>query len=106
LLYPLFDKQGNAVIPFGVIVLGLALYTLFHPGLRKDALNGNGEHSEMAPRDGSDHDPARTTATATPVVGPGEAGDKGGNGIGPGGGKVPRATTPVTHAASRVKYRR
>ncbi len=32
LLYPLFDKQGNAVIPFGVIVLGLALYTLFHPG--------------------------------------------------------------------------
>ena len=40
LLYPLFDKKGNAVIPFGVIVLGLALYTLFHPGLRKD--NGNG----------------------------------------------------------------
>jgi UDP-GlcNAc:undecaprenyl-phosphate/decaprenyl-phosphate GlcNAc-1-phosphate transferase len=37
LLYPLFDKQGNAVIPFGVIVLGLALYTLFHPGLRKNA---------------------------------------------------------------------
>jgi len=40
LLYPLFDKQGNAVIPFGVIVLGLALYTLFHPGLRKDAADG------------------------------------------------------------------
>jgi UDP-GlcNAc:undecaprenyl-phosphate/decaprenyl-phosphate GlcNAc-1-phosphate transferase len=37
LLYPLFDKKGNAVIPFGVIVLGLALYTLFHPGLRKNA---------------------------------------------------------------------
>ena len=36
-LYPLFDEQGNAVIPFGVVVLGLALYTLFHPGLRKDA---------------------------------------------------------------------
>jgi len=40
LLYPLFDKQGNAVIPFGVIVLGLALYTLFHPGLRKDTADG------------------------------------------------------------------
>ena len=44
LLYPLFDKKGNAVIPFGVIVLGLALYTLFHPGLRKD--NGNGARVE------------------------------------------------------------
>ena len=47
LLYPLFDKQGNAVIPFGVIVLGLALYTLFHPGLRKD--NDNGEKAEAPP---------------------------------------------------------
>jgi len=47
LLYPLFDKQGNEVIPFGVIVLGLALYTLFHPGLRKDTMNGNGEASEV-----------------------------------------------------------
>jgi UDP-GlcNAc:undecaprenyl-phosphate GlcNAc-1-phosphate transferase len=46
LLYPLFDKQGNAVIPFGVIVLGLALYTLFHPGLRKNAVNGNGVESK------------------------------------------------------------
>ena len=40
LLYPLFDKQGNAVIPFGVIALGLALYTLFHPGLRKEGADG------------------------------------------------------------------
>ena len=39
LLYPLFDKRANAVIPFGVIVLGLALYTLFHPGLRKDTMH-------------------------------------------------------------------
>jgi UDP-GlcNAc:undecaprenyl-phosphate GlcNAc-1-phosphate transferase len=37
LLYPLFASKANAVIPFGVVVLGLALYTLFHPGLRKDA---------------------------------------------------------------------
>ncbi len=41
LLYPLFYKKGNAIIPFGVIVLGLALYTLFHPGLRKG--NGTGD---------------------------------------------------------------
>jgi len=42
LLVPLFYKRANAVILFGVIVLGLALYTLFHPGLRKDTVNGNG----------------------------------------------------------------
>ncbi|HTT87741.1 MAG TPA: MraY family glycosyltransferase [Acidimicrobiales bacterium] len=35
LLYPLFASKANAIIPFGVIVLGLVLYTLFHPGLRK-----------------------------------------------------------------------
>jgi hypothetical protein len=43
LLYPLFDKKGNAVIPFGVIVLGLALYTV-PPGLpgpsRRNAPSG------------------------------------------------------------------
>ncbi len=34
-LYPLFEPSGNAIIPFGAAALGLALYTLFHPGLRK-----------------------------------------------------------------------
>jgi UDP-GlcNAc:undecaprenyl-phosphate GlcNAc-1-phosphate transferase len=34
-LYPLFGGAGNAVIPFLVLAAGLALYTLFHPGLRK-----------------------------------------------------------------------
>jgi UDP-GlcNAc:undecaprenyl-phosphate GlcNAc-1-phosphate transferase len=48
LLYPLFDKKGNAVIPFGVIVLGLALYTLLHPGLRKE--NGHGAGAVTATR--------------------------------------------------------
>ncbi len=38
-LFPLFGHQGNAVIPFGLLILLLALYTWFHPGLRK---NGNG----------------------------------------------------------------
>lgn len=36
-LYPLYKPSGNAVIPFGIVVLGLLLYTLFHPGLRKYA---------------------------------------------------------------------
>ncbi|MDA8072730.1 MAG: MraY family glycosyltransferase [Actinomycetota bacterium] len=34
-LYPLFTATGNAIIPFGAVALGLLLYTLFHPGLRK-----------------------------------------------------------------------
>ena len=35
-LYPLFASKANAFIPFGAVVLGLLLYTLFHPGLRKN----------------------------------------------------------------------
>jgi UDP-GlcNAc:undecaprenyl-phosphate GlcNAc-1-phosphate transferase len=34
-LYPTFTNRGNAVIPFGIAALGVALYTLFHPGIRQ-----------------------------------------------------------------------
>lgn len=34
-LYPTFTNQGNAVVPFGIGALGVALYTLFHPGIRR-----------------------------------------------------------------------
>jgi UDP-GlcNAc:undecaprenyl-phosphate/decaprenyl-phosphate GlcNAc-1-phosphate transferase len=50
-LYPLFAPSGNAVIPFGLIVLGLFLYTLFHPGLRKNAAGDDDE--VVASLDGS-----------------------------------------------------
>jgi len=50
-LYPLFAPSGNAIIPFGAIALGLALYTLFHPGLRK-----NGDDAELAGGDGTHAD--------------------------------------------------
>ena len=33
-LYPTFTNRGNVVIPFGIAALGVALYTLFHPGIR------------------------------------------------------------------------
>ncbi len=34
-LWPVYnDRQGDAVVPFGVAALGLLLYTGFHPGLR------------------------------------------------------------------------
>ena len=29
---PLFARESNAIIPFAAVVLGLLLYTLFHPG--------------------------------------------------------------------------
>jgi UDP-GlcNAc:undecaprenyl-phosphate GlcNAc-1-phosphate transferase len=34
-LFPLFVPRVNAFIPFGAGVLGVGLYTLFHPGLRR-----------------------------------------------------------------------
>ena len=36
-LFPVFDHQANAFVPIGVGVLGVALYTLFHPGVRSRA---------------------------------------------------------------------
>jgi len=36
-LYPAFTSRGNAVMPFAVAGLGVALYTLFHPELRRTA---------------------------------------------------------------------
>ncbi len=34
-LYPTFTSHGNALIPFAAAGLGVALYTLFHPGVRR-----------------------------------------------------------------------
>jgi UDP-GlcNAc:undecaprenyl-phosphate GlcNAc-1-phosphate transferase len=34
-LYPTFTNHGNAVVPFGILALGVGLYTLFHPGVRQ-----------------------------------------------------------------------
>jgi len=74
LLYPLFDKKGNAIIPFGVVVLGLALYTLLHPGLRKEG-NGRrpapGHAPEPAPAPGAGP-PGEATVEARPRAATGE----------------------------------
>ena len=42
LLFPLFVHQVNAFIPLGAAALGVALYTFFHPGLRR----GDGDDEE------------------------------------------------------------
>ena len=34
-LYPLFRPRANALVPFGVLALGVGLYTWVHPGLRQ-----------------------------------------------------------------------
>src|SRR5205814_6048874 len=40
-LAPLFEPRGNIVVPFAVGGLGVGLYTLFHPGIRRG--DGQGE---------------------------------------------------------------
>jgi UDP-GlcNAc:undecaprenyl-phosphate GlcNAc-1-phosphate transferase len=52
LLFPLFLHQVNAIIPLGAAALGVGLYTLFHPGLRK------GAGGEGTGPDGGDLSPA------------------------------------------------
>jgi UDP-GlcNAc:undecaprenyl-phosphate GlcNAc-1-phosphate transferase len=52
-LYPAFTNKGNAVVPFLVAGLGVALYTLFHPGIRR-----NGAASP---------EPAQPSASATVI---------------------------------------
>jgi UDP-GlcNAc:undecaprenyl-phosphate/decaprenyl-phosphate GlcNAc-1-phosphate transferase len=64
-LYPLFRQKANAVIPFGIIALGLALYTWFHPGLRKPAADEE-EVSSGTDRAGVSQKPA------APVAGSGQ----------------------------------
>ena len=40
ILYPTFTNRGNAVIPFGVAALGVALYTVFSPYGRRAGTTG------------------------------------------------------------------
>jgi len=76
-LYPLFVSRANAVIPFGAVVLGLVLYTLFHPGLRKNAPPVEGGAADEppvlvpAPGDGTGAVPDRAAPTAPAVDPPG-----------------------------------
>ncbi|HTZ09503.1 MAG TPA: MraY family glycosyltransferase [Acidimicrobiales bacterium] len=100
LLYPLFDKKGNAVIPFGVIGLGLALYTLFHPGLRKDAPD---EHAPAVPttlgaQEGPVPEPFGALGSGHGAPGPGAAVVHPDDGAGPG----PAAETGVVNGAPVV----
>jgi UDP-GlcNAc:undecaprenyl-phosphate GlcNAc-1-phosphate transferase len=64
-LYPAYTGSGNAIVPFGIGALGLALYTLFHPGVRAAraaAANGAGASATDDTDPGGALDPAPRTA--------------------------------------------
>jgi UDP-GlcNAc:undecaprenyl-phosphate GlcNAc-1-phosphate transferase len=52
-LFPLFFSQVNAFIPFGVLALGIALYTLLHPQLRRGGADEDDEPEAPAGGDGA-----------------------------------------------------
>ncbi len=70
-LFPLFGHQGNAVIPFGLLIFLLALYTWFHPGLRKGG-NGRGSRRRRPGAHAAEPRPAPVAASLpTSEPGPG-----------------------------------
>jgi UDP-GlcNAc:undecaprenyl-phosphate GlcNAc-1-phosphate transferase len=46
-LMPTYTNRGNAVVPFLVAALAVALYTLFHPGVRAARATGHVEQQEL-----------------------------------------------------------
>ena len=89
----------NAVIPFGALALGVVLYTLFHPSLRREADPGTEAADPGPPGDGPGS--GGPVAEAPREAGPaGEDGDGPDSpGPGPGAGVAPPPTgVPATVA--------
>ena len=54
-LYPAYTNRGNALVPFGIAALGIALYTVLHPQARRSRANGAGASEPEPPAlDGPD----------------------------------------------------
>ena len=69
ILFPLYISSVNAIIPFGALALGVILYTLFHPSLRREADPGT-EVTDPEPP-GEPPDPGPTTVPGpTGAAGP------------------------------------
>jgi len=96
-LYPLFDPSGNAIIPFGVVALGLLLYTLFHPGLRKHAADIDDPMPE--PPDEAGDGASAAPAGVAPEV-PLRAGTAAPAGVAP---EVPARVASGVEGATRAK---
>ena len=86
-LFPLYVSSVNAFIPFGVLALGVILYTLFHPSLRRQA-----EPDEAA-------EPGRRRRDPPPTPSPGRATAR------RGGGRRGRRAR-LSRAASRTGLQR
>jgi len=72
ILFPLYISSVNAIIPFGALALGVILYTLFHPSLRREADPGPDDAGPAGPApppegDGEQVPPAPVAVT---VAGP------------------------------------
>jgi UDP-GlcNAc:undecaprenyl-phosphate GlcNAc-1-phosphate transferase len=75
-LFPLFGRRGNAVIPFGAVGLGLLLYTWLLPGLRRSGAHSRSRDAPLgqaAPSDAPGREPspagdAPGSGAATPLV--------------------------------------
>jgi len=66
ILFPLYISSVNAIIPFGALALGVVLYTLFHPSLRRQAGVAPEEPPPLAPDPG---EPADEVGTPGPAGG-------------------------------------
>ncbi len=81
ILFPLYISSVNAFIPFGALALGVVLYTLFHPDLRKRPEPGD----PAAAAESDQGEPVAVSADLTPSAGvetgPGDGVD--GNGVEP-----------------------
>lgn len=74
-LLPAYTRRGNGLVPIGILALGLALYTLLHPGVRSaraaSADDPAQEASESADASEDDVDvPAGPADAAAPTVTP------------------------------------
>jgi UDP-GlcNAc:undecaprenyl-phosphate/decaprenyl-phosphate GlcNAc-1-phosphate transferase len=87
ILFPLYVSSVNAFIPFGALALGVVLYTLFHPSLRKHT--GLGPEGEL-PVDVPDHEGTTVPGPAPVAV----------DGVGPGPEQAsPEPAVPAATAA-------
>jgi UDP-GlcNAc:undecaprenyl-phosphate GlcNAc-1-phosphate transferase len=101
LLFPLFEKRVNAFIPLGVAALGIALYTLFHPGLRRQ---DPGELVAVSAGPPPDADPTgpRPVAPAPPPARPPGGQTANGSSVRPAAGVGPSERARPTPVRSPV----
>jgi UDP-GlcNAc:undecaprenyl-phosphate GlcNAc-1-phosphate transferase len=68
-LLPTFTNQGNAILPFAVLALGVALYTMFHPGIRQRGEQDVLDRAESLAHEAADDEGGPPTQAAlAPVV--------------------------------------